>query len=86
MYPGSRSQQLFADISPPGAALQRELAITVRAVLDQPAPQRLAGRRTNLTPVHQAVIVDVIERDLLPMHVETAYHRHWDLLKLPKNI
>ena len=32
MHPDSRSHQLFADIPPPGAALQRELTITVRAV------------------------------------------------------
>ena len=33
------------------------------------------------------VTVHVVERDLLPMHVETAYHSHqWDLLKLPKHI
>ena len=28
----------------------------------------------------------IVERDLLPMHVKPAYDRHWDLLKLPKNI
>jgi hypothetical protein len=54
-------------------------------VLDQQTPQRLPGRWTDLTPVHQTVIIDVIESDLPPMHVETAYHRHRDLLELLKN-
>src|SRR4029077_14205848 len=72
--------------APPGAALQRELRVPIRAVLSQPAPQRFPGRRTDLTPVHQAVVIDVIEGDLRPMHVQTAYHRHqWDLLELLKN-
>jgi len=36
--------------------------------------------------VHHPVVIDVIESDLLPMHVQTAYHRHqWDLLELLKN-
>src|SRR4029077_18397792 len=72
--------------APPGAALQRELRVPIRAVLSQPAPQRFPGRRTDLTPVHQAVVIDVIEGDLRPMHVQTAYHRHqWDLPELLKN-
>src|SRR6516164_4918544 len=77
--------QLFADVAPPGAALQRELASTIWAVLSQPGSQRLARRRTNLTPAHQPVTVDVIERDLLSVHVQTAYHRHRDLLELLKH-
>ncbi|EUA23717.1 hypothetical protein I553_5079 [Mycobacterium xenopi 4042] len=36
--------------------------------------------------MHQPVVVHVIERDLLPVHVKTAYHRHRDLLKLLKLI
>jgi hypothetical protein len=54
-------------------------------VLTQPAPQRIARGRTDLTPPHQAVAVHVIKRDLLSMHVETAYYRHRDLLELLKH-
>src|ERR1700737_3253864 len=78
-------RQLFDHIPPPGATLQRELAITIRAVLAQPAPQRLARGRTNLTPVHQAVVIHVIKRDLLSVHVKAAYHGHRDLLELLKH-
>ena len=34
---------------------------------------------------HHPVVIDVIEGDLLPMHVETAYHCRRDLLELLKN-
>src|SRR6185437_15697189 len=64
---------------------QRELPIPVRAVLGQPAPQCLAGCRADLTPVHQPVVIDVIEGDLLSMHVQAAYHCHRDLLELLKH-
>src|SRR5262249_17486418 len=54
--------------------------------LGQPAPQRVPGCRADITPVHQSVIIHVVERDLLPMHVKPAYHRHqWDLLELLKH-
>ena len=45
-----RRGQLLDHIPPPGAALQRELRVPVRAVLAQPAPQRRPRRRTDLTP------------------------------------
>src|SRR5271166_3917863 len=81
-----RRGQLPDHIPPPRTALQRKLRVPTRAVLAQPTPQRLACGRPDLTGVHQAVVVHVIERDLLPVHVKPAYHRHqWDLLKLPKN-
>ena len=87
MRVGSRSGQLLDHIAPPGAPLHRHLRVPLRAVHAQPAPQRLAGRRTDLTAAHQPGIgVHVIERDLLPMHVKPAYDRHWDLLKLPKKL
>jgi hypothetical protein len=86
MHAHTRSGQLLGDVPPPSAALQRELAIPIRAVPGQPHPQRRPRRRADLTPPHQPVAVHVIERDLLPVHVETAYHRHqWDLLELLKN-
>ena len=68
--PTPAAGQLLADIPPPGAALQRELRVPVRAVLGQPAPQRLPRRRTDLTPAHQPVVIHVIERDLLSVHVK----------------
>src|SRR5687767_10639917 len=83
MHLDSRAHQLFADVPPPGAALQRELA-TIGPALAQPAPQRRAGGRTDLTPMHQPVVVHIIERHLLSMHVEPAYHCHRDLLELLK--
>jgi hypothetical protein len=87
MHPQPRGRQLLTHVPPPGAALQRELRVPVRAVLGQPAPQRLPGCRAELTPVHQAVAVHIIERDLVPMHVQPAYHRHaWDLLELLKQL
>ena len=76
--------QLLAHIPPTGAALQRELSIPVGAVLVQPTPQRGPRCRPDLPPPHQSIVVHVVERDLLPMHVKPAYHRHWDLLTLPK--
>ncbi|VAZ70883.1 hypothetical protein LAUMK4_00623 [Mycobacterium persicum] len=82
-----RHGQLLDHIPPPGTALQRELRVPARAVLTQPTPQHLAGCRPDLTPVHHTVVVHVIKRDLLPVHVKPAYHRHqWDLLKLPKTL
>ena len=59
--------------SPPGSARPA----SPRSVV------RVAGR---ISPPHHAIVIHVVERDLLPMHVKPAYHRHWDLLKLPKNI
>ena len=35
--------------------------------------------------MHQSVVIDVIEGDLLPMHVQAAYHGHRDLLELLKH-
>jgi len=35
--------------------------------------------------VHQAVVIHVIEGDLLPVHVQAAYHRHRDLLEFLKH-
>jgi hypothetical protein len=55
-------------------------------VLGKPAPQRLPRRRVDLTPAHPSVVVHVIEGDLLPVHVQPAYHRHWDLLELLKKL
>jgi len=81
----ARGGQLLAHIPPPGAALQRELRVPVRAVLGQPTPQHVPRRRADLAPPHQAVVVHIIERDLLPMHVKPAYHRHRDLLELLKH-
>jgi hypothetical protein len=78
--------QLVTHVPPPGAALQREIRVPVRAVLSQPCPQRLPRRRADLTPVHQSVVVHVIKGDLLSVHVQTAYYRHWDLLELLKQI
>ena len=85
MHTQSGGRQLLADIAPPGAALQREIRVPIPKMLGQPAPQRLPGRRTNLTPVHQAVVIHVIEGDLLPVHVQAAYHRHRDLLEFLKD-
>jgi hypothetical protein len=85
MHTHTRGRQLFTHVPPPSPALQREIRISACALLGQPAPQRRPRCRADLTPPHQTVIVYVIERDLLSMHVETAYHRHWDLLKLPQN-
>src|SRR5439155_15997872 len=83
-HPGGR--QLLDHIPPPGAALQPKLRAPTGAVLAQPPPQRLARGRADLAPTHQTVVVHIIERDLLPMHVKPAYHRHQDLLKLPKTL
>jgi len=81
----TRSGQLLHHEPPPGAALHRDIPATVGAVLTQPATQHISRGRTNLTPPdHSRVDVHVIERDLLSMHVETTYDRHWDLLTLPK--
>jgi len=44
-----------------------------------------ARRRTDLAPVHQPVVIDVIEGDLLPMRVQAAYHCPRDLLELLKH-
>jgi hypothetical protein len=77
-----RGRQLLAHIPPAGAALQRELAISIRAVLGQPMSQRLPRGRTDLTPVHQPVVVYIIERDLLSVHVQAAYDGHRDLFEL----
>src|SRR5215208_4003894 len=86
MHPYPRGRQRLADIPPAGAALQRKLAITVRAMLGQPHPHRFPRRRPDLAPMHQPIVVDIVERDLLPVHVQTAYHRHQrDLLELLKN-
>jgi hypothetical protein len=83
----TRRRELLDHIPPPGAALHRHLRIAVRAMLAQPAPQRRAGCRPDLTAAHQPGIgIHIIERDLLPMHVKPAYHRHRDLLKLPKKL
>ena len=54
----------------PVPALQRELAIPVRTMLAQPAPQRLPCRWTNLTPCTNPVVVHVIKGDLLSMHIK----------------
>ena len=35
--------------------------------------------------MHQSVVIDVIEGDLLPMHVQAAYHGHRDLLEFLKH-
>jgi hypothetical protein len=85
MHIHARGRALLADIPPPGAALQRELTIPIGTVLGQPAAQRFPRRRTNLTQVHQTVLIDEIDRDLLSMHVQTAYDRHRDLLALLKH-
>ena len=52
-------------IAPSRAALQREFRLPGRAVLAQPAPQRLPRRRTDLAQVHQPVVIHVVECDLL---------------------
>ena len=74
--PMPAAADLAQTIPPPGAALQRELAITIRAVLGQPAPQRTTRGRTNPTPPHHTVVIHVIERDLLPVHVKATYDCH----------
>ncbi|MGP0081528.1 hypothetical protein, partial [Mycobacterium sp.] len=85
MHPHPGGGQLLADIAPPGATLHRELAVTVWTVFSQPVSQRLARRRTNLPPMHQPLVIDIVERNLLSVHVQAAYHRHqWDLLEFLK--
>jgi hypothetical protein len=72
MHPHARSRQFLAHIPPPGAALQRELAVPLRAMFAQSPPQRFPRRRPDLTPMHQPVVIHVTERDLLPVHVQPA--------------
>jgi hypothetical protein len=76
MHAHPRAGYLFGDVPPPSATLQRELRVPIRAVLAQPRPQRLPRRRADLTPPNQPVVIHIVERDLLPMHVKPAYHRH----------
>src|ERR1700741_2532546 len=78
-------RQLLAHVTPPGAALKRELRVPIRAVLAKPAAQRSSCRRADLTPLHQPVVVYVFKGDLLSMHVQTAYDGHRDLLELLKH-
>jgi hypothetical protein len=76
MWAHAGGRQFLDHVPPPGAALQRELGVPIRATLGQPRPQRRAGCRPDLTEPNQPVVIHIVERDLLPMHVKPAYHRH----------
>src|SRR4051812_40180996 len=55
-------------------------------MLGKPAPQHLPGAWTDLTrPYFPGFGVHIVECQLLPMHVEAAYDRHWTFLELLKN-
>jgi hypothetical protein len=77
--------QLRGDIPPPGTALDRERGITAPAEPGQPGPQVLPDRRRDLPAAHlPGHGAGVVEGQLLPVNIDSAYHGHRDLLKLPR--
>jgi Transposase len=77
--------QLFRDVTPAGAPLQRERHVITAGEPRQPGPQVRTVGRSDLTAFHlPGQSVEVVERDLLPVDVKPACDGHRDLLKLRK--
>ncbi len=82
MRPDPCRHQLLDDVPPPGAALDRKLDGDP-GKLGQPGPQPLPVGGEDPPPADLAGLgVDVVESDLLPVHVQAAYDCHGDLLML----
>jgi hypothetical protein len=75
--------QLFGDIPPPGASLDRERDAVTAGEPGQPGPQVLPVGRADLAPAHlPGAGVEIVEGDLLPVDIQPACDGHRDLLKL----
>src|SRR5215208_742682 len=76
----ARSLKLLDDVAPAGCRLQSEGGLPATEAfgeLLQPRAQVLAVSRADLAPVALAGLdLYVVEGDLLPMHVESAYNVH----------
>src|SRR5215207_255744 len=73
----SGSFELFDDVAPAGCSLHRNGSLLAREVLSEfsePLSEALPVGGADLAAVYLAgVHLDVVEGDLLPMHVETTY-------------
>ena len=77
--------QLPGDVPPPGAPLHRERDVVAAGEPGQPGPQVLPVRRRDLAAHHlPGHRVEVVEGQLLPVNIQSAYDGHRDLLKLPR--
>ena len=80
-HPGTL--QLLDHITPTRARLRRERDIIAAVEPMQPSGQLSTISREDLPALHlPAHGVEIVESDLLPVHIEPAYDRHQGLLKL----
>src|ERR1017187_5058957 len=76
--------QLLGDIPPAGAPLQREPDGVTAGEPRQPGAQVRAVGRDDLAAVDlPGHGVEIVEGQLLPVDIQSAYDGHRDLLKLP---
>jgi hypothetical protein len=77
--------QFLGDVPPAGAPLQRERDVITAGEPRQPRPQVHAIGRGDLPAFHlPGRSVEVVEGELLPVDIQSAYDGHRDLLKLQR--
>jgi hypothetical protein len=85
VHPGPGRSHLLGDIPPPGTPLERERDVVAPGEPRQPGPQVLPVRGRDLPARHLPRRgAGVVEGQLLPVNIQSAYDGHRDLLKLPR--
>ena len=85
VHPGPGRGHLPGDIPPPGTPRERERDVVAPGEPGQPRPQVLPVRGRDLPARHlPRHCVEIVEGQLLPVNIQSAYDGHRDLLKLPR--
>src|SRR6266511_1297974 len=83
MWLDAGGAHLLGHVPPPGTRLQGERHRRVPVEAGQPPGQMLPIRRRDPAPLQPPRLhLDVVERQLLPVNVQTTYDRHQGLLTL----
>ena len=83
MGPGPHPLELLDDEAPAGAALQGEGHVVAPLEALEPGPHLLAVGGGDLAPAHlSGAGVQIVERDLPAVNVQSSYDSHGDLLEL----
>jgi hypothetical protein len=79
------SGQFLGNVAPAGTSLQRERDVPAAGEPRQPRTQVHTIGWGDLAPLHlPGRSVEIVERELLPVDIQSAYDGHRDLLKLQR--
>jgi hypothetical protein len=83
MWLNAGGAHLLGHVPPPGTTLHRECHRVDPVETVQPIGEMFPVRRSDPAALAApGLLLDVVERQLLPMNVQPAYDRHRDLLNL----